>query len=254
MIKAVTFDFWNTLFVDRAGNRREGLRVQALGAELLGLGMRIDEDRLADAVAHGFSYFDRVWRDERRTPAAGEILDAQLMELGVSLPPEAHERLLRRFADLVLELPPDPVDGAPRVVAELAARYQLAIICDTGYSPGSALRELLRWHGMLDWFEYTYFSNEGGASKPNPQVFQRVLERLDVAPAEAAHVGDMQRTDIAGAHDAGMWAIHFIGANDHDAQRSTADVVIGSMDELPEAVGDLTCPGCGLPRGRVTPP
>jgi hypothetical protein len=64
----------------------------------------------------------------------------------------------------------------------------------------------------------------------------------------------MQRTDIAGAHGAGMWAIHFIGANDYDALRSTADVVIGSLDELPQAVGDLMHPGRGLPRKRVIPP
>ena len=254
VIKAVTFDFWNTLFVDRNGAQREGLRVEALAAELLDQGIRVDEARLTEGVAHGFDYFDRVWHDEHRTPDTAEILDAQLVELGVTLPAEARERVVARFADLVLELPPDPVDDAARIVAELGAGYQLAVICDTGYSPGSTLRELLRRHGMLDWFEVTYFSNEGGTSKPDPQVFRSVLERLDVRPAEAVHVGDMQRTDIAGAHGAGMWAIHFVGANDHDAQRSTADALISSLDELPEAVGNLTCPGCGLPRKRIIPP
>jgi len=253
MIKAVTFDFWNTLFVDRAAPDRELLRAQVLAAELLELGCRVDETRLSAALTHGFDYFDRVWRDEHRTPDAAEILDAQLLELGVTMPPDVRERVIERFAGLVLELPPDEVPGASRIVAELAASYQLAVICDTGYSPGRVLRELLLAHGMLDWFEYAYFSNEGGASKPSRHAFQSALERLDVRPPEAVHVGDMQRTDIAGAHDAGMWAIHFIGVNDYDALRSTADAVIGSLEELPEAVGDLMCPGCGLPRRRIRP-
>ena len=70
---------------------------------------------------------------------------------------------------------------------------------------------------MLAAFEYLFFSNEHGMSKPDVRVFQHTLAALDVRAPEAAHVGDIQRTDIAGAQAAGMAAVHFIGANNHDA-------------------------------------
>ena len=134
--------------------------------------------------------------------------------------------------------------GAVYTMPQLAGRYQLAIICDTGYSPGAVLRQLLDRHDLLGYFEYTYFSNEHGMSKPDPRVFLHVLEELNVRPAEAAHVGDIQRTDIAGAQAAGMAAIHFVGVNNADVPRSTGDAIVSHFEELPQALGSLICAGC----------
>ena len=134
--------------------------------------------------------------------------------------------------------------GALYALPLLAERYRLAVVCDTGYSPGRVLREVLERNGMLAYFEYLYFSNEHGMSKPDVRVFRHTLAALDVRAPEAAHVGDIQRTDIAGAQAAGMAAVHFIGANNDDAGHSTADLIVRHFDELPAALGGLTCAGC----------
>ena len=97
---------------------------------------------------------------------------------------------------------------------------------------------------MLAYFEYTYFSDEHGMCKPDTRVFVHTLEELGTRPTEAAHVGDIQRTDVAGAQAAGMAAVHFVGANSTDAGRSTADVMVRHFDELPQALGGLICAGC----------
>ena len=97
---------------------------------------------------------------------------------------------------------------------------------------------------MLEPFSYLFFSNEHGMSKPDPRVFKHTLAQLGVRAGEAAHVGDMQRTDIAGAQAAGMMAVHFVGASTRDAERSTADLVVRHFDELPAALGGLICAGC----------
>ena len=244
MLKAVTFDFWNTLFVDVHGQDRERLRAEALRSELEMLGRAVPQSTLDDSLRAGFDFFDRVWVAEHRTPSCAELVDSILAELGARLPEAAHERLVRRFELLVLDLPPEPMPGAAHALPVLAERYRLAVVCDTGYSPGSVLRELLELNGMLAYFEYLYFSNEHGMSKPDVRVFQHTLAALDVRAPEAAHVGDIQRTDIAGAQAAGMAAVHFIGANNHDAGRSTADLLVRHFDELPTALGGLTCAGC----------
>jgi putative hydrolase of the HAD superfamily len=244
MLRAVTFDFWSTLFVDTRGEEREKLRASVLADALRAAGHPTPDQALADALRASWDHFDKVWSHEHRTPPSGELVDAILASLGARLPAELLGPLVDRFERLVLELPPEPMPGAVYTMPRLAERYRLAIICDTGYSPGSVLRQLLDHHDLLGYFEYAYFSNEHGISKPDTRVFVHVLEELDVRPAEAAHVGDIQRTDIAGAQAAGMSAVHFVGANNMDVSRSTGDVILSHFEELPQALGGLTCAGC----------
>jgi len=244
MLRAVTFDFWSTLFVDTHGREREALRATVLGDSLRAAGLQASEQALTESLRASWDYFDAVWLHEQRTPPCAELVDAILASLGAHLPPQLLKTLVDRFERLILDLPPEPMPGAVYTMPELAQRYRLAIICDTGYSPGAVLRQLLDHHDLLGHFAYTYFSNEHGMSKPDARVFLHVLEELDVRPSEAAHVGDIQRTDVAGAQAAGMSAIHFVGANNADVPRSTGDVIVSHFEELPQALGGLICAGC----------
>jgi putative hydrolase of the HAD superfamily len=252
MLRAVTLDFWNTLFVDHHGREREHRRATWLRARLDELGAPagaaarapVSDGAIADALAAGFDYFDQVWRDERRTLLASETTEATLAALGVRLSDESFAQTVEYFERLLLEVPPEPMPGALGALPLLAERYKLAVVCDTGYSPGSVLTELLAANGMLEPFSYLYFSNEHGMSKPDVRVFKHTLAQLDVRAGEAAHVGDMQRTDIAGAQAAGMAAVHFVGASNRDAEHSTADLIVRHFDELPAALGGLICAGC----------
>jgi FMN phosphatase YigB (HAD superfamily) len=58
-----------------------------------------------------------------------------------------------------------------------------------------------------------------------------------VAPANAAHVGDMRRTDVAGARALGMRAIRFRGFSDDTGEEPEADLVLEDLAALPEALG-----------------
>ncbi|NLE22470.1 MAG: HAD family hydrolase [Actinobacteria bacterium] len=244
MLRAVTFDFWSTLFVDTRGKEREELRAAVLRDTLSTAGLPVTPQALTESLSASWGHFDTVWLNEHRTPPCSELVDAILASLGVRLPRELSDPLVDRFERLVLEIPPEPMPGAVYTMPQLAERYRLAIICDTGFSPGSVLRQLLDKHDLLGYFEYTYFSNEHGISKPDTRVFIHVLEELGVRPPEAAHVGDIQRTDIAGAQAAGMSAVHFVGVNNKDLPHSTGDVVVSHFEELPRALGSLICAGC----------
>lgn len=244
MLRAVTFDFWNTLVVDVHGREREARRAQIVHEELAGLGAQRSPLIVDEALRAAFDHFDRVWITEHRTPPCAELVEAMFLALGVSPPDDVRGRVVHAFEDLVLEVPPEPMPGAPATLPRLRERFHLAVICDTGWSPGRVLREILARHGMLDHFEYLYFSNEHGMSKPDVRVFRHTLAELGVRAGEAAHVGDIQRTDVAGAQAAGMAAAHFVAVNDHDLPHSTADLIVHRFDELPELLGGLICPGC----------
>jgi putative hydrolase of the HAD superfamily len=244
MLRAVTFDFWSTLFVDSRGRERERMRGLVLEEALHDEGHTATQAQLALGLSAAWDHFDAVWLTEHRTPSCAELVDAILATLRVRLTDGTLEGLVRRFERLVLEVEPEPMPGAVYTLPQLAERYRLAVVCDTGYSPGSVLRRLLDRHDLLGHFEYTYFSDEHGVSKPDARAFLHTLEELDVRPTEAAHVGDIQRTDIAGAQAAGMSAVHFVGVNNKDVGRSTADVIVSHFEELPRALGSLICAGC----------
>lgn len=65
------------------------------------------------------------------------------------------------------------------------------------------LRPLLRALNCDHWFDAVAVSAEVAAEKPNPTIFLRACELLDVKPEDAVHVGDDRRNDIWGARDAG---------------------------------------------------
>lgn len=65
------------------------------------------------------------------------------------------------------------------------------------------LRPLLRALNRDHWFDAVAVSAEVAAEKPNPTIFLRACELLDVKPEDAVHVGDDRRNDIWGARDAG---------------------------------------------------
>jgi HAD superfamily hydrolase (TIGR01509 family) len=240
MITAVTFDLWDTLVTDRHLAERVTLRRTRLRKALAPLGVYPDDEELEHALAASWRNFDRVWVGEHRTPSTAESLDVVLDALGVEAPAATHAAIARTLEDLVLEIPPVPVEGAAEVLAELARRHRLGLISDTGLSPGRALRPVLERLGLLEHFTYLYFSDEGGMSKPDPRVFALVLEKLGAKAREAVHVGDILRTDVLGAQRAGMHAVHFVGMNASDADDSTADVVIERLSELPAALAALS--------------
>ncbi len=82
------------------------------------------------------------------------------------------------------------------------------------------------------------FSGEVGVAKPDPAIFLIACERLGVAPAEAAYVGDRLRTDAIGAADAGLTGIWLDRRGEASAERLAEAAergirVIRSLDELP---------------------
>lgn len=62
--------------------------------------------------------------------------------------------------------------------------------------------------GIGHYFAAVVRAADVGASKPQAEIFQAVLDRVDpVPPQRVVHVGDDPRADVAGAQAAGMRAI-----------------------------------------------
>ena len=108
-----------------------------------------------------------------------------------------------------------------------------------GFTPSSTLRDHLIRHGVLPLFDHWSFSDEVGAYKPSPVIFEHALEGLGgPAPERVAHVGDLRRTDVAGAQGMGMVAVRYTGIEDDTSQPGPeADHVVDDFDNLPKVLG-----------------
>jgi HAD superfamily hydrolase (TIGR01549 family) len=90
-------------------------------------------------------------------------------------------------------------EDAPPVLEELRAQgLKLGLVSNTG-------RDLHAFvvHHRLD-VDAAIGSGAFGRTKPHPTIFRAVLDELEVAPADAAMVGDSPEDDIEGALAAGI--------------------------------------------------
>jgi 2-haloalkanoic acid dehalogenase type II len=87
-------------------------------------------------------------------------------------------------------------------------------------------------------FETVLSSEQARCYKPNAGLFQEMLRRLNIDPAEGVYVGDRQYEDIQGAGQVGlrtMWVNRSGGALDPNL--STPDMEISSLLEIPQRLG-----------------
>lgn len=66
------------------------------------------------------------------------------------------------------------------------------------------LVEILRYHNLIDYFELVIISEEVGAEKPDPLIFEVAIEQIGLPAEKCAHVGDSINEDVKGARRAGM--------------------------------------------------
>ncbi len=236
MLRALTFDFWGTLYQNAFG-REERLDLLERALRQAGRPRRWEE--LEAAYEHAWQAFEQVWRQENRPFSIEEWVGEMLSFLGAELPEEVQCNLYRPLQEALLDSPPRPVPGVAEVLPRLARRYRLGLISDVGLTPGRVLREFLRRDGLFPYFRTLTFSDEAGLTKPRPEVFWRTLEALEAHPEEAAHVGDLPETDLVGARNAGMRAILFLGVSRREDGRDLADAVFTDYRELEEVLEAL---------------
>ena len=229
-LRAVTFDFWGTLYQNAYAHQE---RLELLGSVLERHKQVREMDELEAAYSHARSVWDRVWRDHQRSIPIERWLEELLGHLDVCLPEEAKRRLGETIESVYLRGDdPRPVLGVRDVLPSLSERYRLGLISDTGLTPGRVLREVMRRDGLLSYFDALTFSDEVGVAKPQPEPFLRTLDVLGVEAPGAAHIGDLPETDLRGARGVGMKAILFLGISHREDGRKLADAVFEDYGEL----------------------
>jgi len=214
-VKAVTFDLWETLLFEKNGYsiQRSDARCKNLAQALNNFGIKISKEHVAQALDETVSSLVKIWETNRDVSHIEQLklIIKCLTKGALTLNDECISELSYAYTSPIFEIPPYINPDAPNVLKWLKDQNkQTAIICNTGLTPGFALRNFLEKNGIAKYFDLMLFSDEIGFRKPHPKIFEIAAEKLNAEPCEIIHVGDNLKTDVMGAKNAGFKAVHFV--------------------------------------------
>lgn len=237
-LEAVTFDCWQTLLVEGDSTPAVALRSEALQRAAHRTGRALSRRGAGEILDAGWQRLDRLWRAEKSV-GANEMARWALEALGLE-PLEIeplHEELANALSEASLASDIRALEGAAETLAALAgAGVPCALICDTGYTPGRVTRQWLERVDLLQGLAAQIFSDEIGVPKPAAAIFDAALNALGVKARASVHVGDLKRTDVAGARARGMSTVRIRQTHDDTARLPEADIVVDSHSDLRAAL------------------
>jgi putative hydrolase of the HAD superfamily len=215
-VAGVTFDFWETLFMDTPewDRQRDELRCQGLKENLAKQGVNVSIQDLADAFKQSTVWLVDIWKRGEQISTLEQIRyivnHATKNQTAFPADSEFLGRLEESYWGPSLAVPATLNTEAPEVLRKLNDRgLKIGLICNTGRGPGHALRELMRRESVLDYFGATVFSDEVGYGKPDKRIFLAAAKKLGLKPNNILHVGDNIENDVRGAQSAGMRTLLF---------------------------------------------
>ena len=117
--------------------------------------------------------------------------------------------------------------GTLQVLENLKKHYQLHIITN-GFKEVQYIK--LENCGLKFFFNHIIISEEVGYSKPHEAIFQTAMMKAGAHPEESVMIGDDKETDVKGALNAGMRAIHI---NIHQKETNAANYLqVNNLFEL----------------------
>jgi len=226
MIKAVIFDFGQTL-VDSANGFRRAEK-EAQDKLFTNLGLTVREDFLA--------IYRRLRKEfhDRSNFSRNSLWQEVFYYYCVAVKSDLLVRWETDYWDTVKNhtiLFPE-VTG---VLSYLRTRYEIALITNTQGQKATGTHRISLYPELEKFFKVIVVAGEGGTPpKPDSRPFHQCLDKLGILPSEAVYIGDDWRIDICGARDAGM---HPIWLKHHSVKRNWPEVedsvpVIRSLEEL----------------------
>ncbi|HQJ75451.1 MAG TPA: HAD family hydrolase [Bacteroidota bacterium] len=239
MIKAITLDFWDTIFKMDFEIDLNAYRIQKLEEIIRKYGYNFQKEKIFEVYKDVHKEFDRKWIDECYTMTTSEVLKLILSKLQLSISVNDFEYLVKIFQEAILLNPPSVMDGSKQAIIELYKEYKLGIISDTGFSPGKILRNILKENGLIDYFSVLIFSDEYGKSKPHPDNFLYAAKELGVDISSLAHIGDNERTDVIGAISAGAKGIFYTKELDLKPVKSSPSAILKNWSDIHSVLNQL---------------
>ena len=239
----VTFDLWDTLIQEESGGTLKvaRIRMERISEILKAYGWPHSIDEIGDAYAKTGDFLDLTWAKCRDMTVRDQVqfmLTSIERRLPSKLGNEGFSKVEEAYAVSMLDHRPALLPDAKEVLEAVRSMdIRLGLVSNTGRTPGSVLRTVIKGHGILDCFDVTTFSDEVLVRKPAQAIFRTALEGLRTPPQASLHVGDDPRADVDGAKDYGMMAIQ-VRTEKHDAN-ARADAYAQRLKDVVEIIESL---------------
>ena len=227
MIKAISFDFYNTLVrfwpplseIQQAACRELGLQVSK------------------EAIDRGYSVADVFFNQENaanplttRTEADrlaffGKYEQIIMENAGVPVSLD----LARQIWKMAMSVPKDFIpfeDVIPSLSSLHSAGYRLGVLSNLRRDMDPLCERL----GLAPYLDFCVSSTETGAEKPHAPIFLEALKQMAATPEEVLHVGDQYCADVLGARAVGMHSV-LIDRGGWNSKVNDCPI-IGSLAEL----------------------
>jgi putative hydrolase of the HAD superfamily len=204
MIKAVFFDFYNTLI--NYDPPREELEAEALKEFGIAVGPEVFRHPLV--IADEFIYREHASSPlSKRSKEEMKVIYARyqeivLKEAGIDASPGLVGNILGKWQQWKYKLV--LFDDVLPTLAQLGGLgLVLGLISNVDHDIAPTCQEL----GLSALLQVVVTSQGVGFNKPQPEIFLAALKRAGVKPTESIYVGDQHQIDVVGANGAGMRGI-----------------------------------------------
>lgn len=204
MIKAIFFDFFNTLAHYQPPREQVYIDICAEN------GIHVEEK----AIFQSLPLADLFWRTENRRKPIDQrtqkqkfsfwcnyvikVLKGADVEIGRELASEILLKIQKMNWGFKIF---DDVSGTLKLLKEHG--LVLGLISNVGQNMEKTFEDL----GLYPYLDFYVTSHEVGFDKPQPQIFLAALQKASINPEEGIYVGDQYDLDIVGAHGVGMKGI-----------------------------------------------
>ncbi|MBN1122900.1 MAG: HAD family hydrolase [Anaerolineae bacterium] len=245
-IKAVVFDLGGTLLHyhdDKNGNPRTPFRritmagIRSVVMHLINNGISLPPiEEIGATVDRHIHQSYQADLEELRGSSIEVPIRAALAELGADIEDQHWAELRPKFYESIdgIVFPRSGLHETLEVLREVG--YLIGLVSNT-YWAGDLHDRHLKEQGIFDYFPVRIYSCDSPFMKPHPGIFNLALDELEVAPEEAAYVGDRPDIDVAGAQAAGMYGILIDSPyRTEELGEIQPDAIIAELPDLPAAL------------------
>jgi putative hydrolase of the HAD superfamily len=127
-------------------------------------------------------------------------------------------------------------DDAEPALTELKKKYILALVTN---GASDLQREKIQGSKLEKYFDEIVIAGDVGIRKPEPRIYEIVLSKIGMQNDEVIMIGNSLDSDIKGARDAGIKTVWLNRDKEENQSDIKPDYEINSINELESILNDL---------------
>jgi len=169
MIKAITFDCWDTLLDDDASRNKK--RKEYFCLIFKDHGSPVTQDEMDELFSEEAKLFQNHIIEHKKTQNSRARTETILKLAGVQIPASEVYEISEYSDQVALEFRPPVIPGIKQALDVLSKIYKLGVICNTGWHSAKTVRQLLEDYDFSKYFSHLTFFDEAGVAKTPKQIF-----------------------------------------------------------------------------------